>query len=57
MGPAYDTVRSSFDKSAKKGATFGSKQKDKILDTPGPGAYTNVDMHKSTKSSGFLIGQ
>jgi len=57
MGPAYDTVRSSFDKSTKKGTTFGSKQKEKISTTPGPGTYTNMSMHKSAKSNGFLIGQ
>jgi len=50
-------VRSSFDKSTKKGTTFGSKQKEKISTTPGPGTYTNMSMHKSAKSNGFLIGQ
>ena len=55
LGPAYNTVRSSFDKVNMKGSTIGVKRKEKINDTPGPGSYSNADVINMVKSKGASV--
>lgn len=50
LGPAYDST-SSFGES-KKGLTFGSKRKEKVSNTPGPGSYSNANLIDLVKSKG-----
>ena len=59
LGPAYDTVKSSFDRSGNKGATMGLHRTQKINNTPGPGSYSNADVISMVKSKGVSqkIGQ
>lgn len=55
LGPAYNAMRSSFDKSNMKGATIGLKRKEKISNTPGPGAYSQANVISMVKSKGASI--
>ena len=55
LGPAYNTMRSSFDKSNMKGSTIGVKRNEKISNTPGPGAYNQANVISMVKSKGASI--
>ena len=48
-------MTSSFDPSNKRGATFGTKRRDKVESTPGPGSYSNPDAISVTKKKGASV--
>ena len=59
VGPAYESIKSDFDRTLKKGPTMGKRRDERKSDTPGPGQYTNsnvINMVK-TKGASVRIGQ
>ena len=55
LGPAYNTVRSSFDNANMKGLTIGVPRKEKTNNTPGPGSYSNANVINMVKSKGASV--
>lgn len=55
LGPSYNAMKSSFEPSGKKGATFGSKRREKVDMNPGPGSYSNINVINMVKSKGASV--
>lgn len=53
--PIYNSNKGSFSNLSTKGMTIGQKRPERIVQTPGPGSYSNANVISMVKSTGASV--